>query len=327
MLEMFGVPATTEAVYRVMLDKPTAELDELAAHVGLSAEAARAELTVLAELMLVTAGPGGGPYFAIPPEQALEVLLAAEEARISECQRRVGRAREDLGELVEAFVASRSLRDSGGFVEQIDDPAVVTSRLFQLARSGTRKVSFMLPGDAVPPEAIGPSARLDNELLSRGIPLRAIVSDTSLESRHWRDHLTGQAGRGVQVRSHPAPPQRLVIVDETVAIVSRAHAAGALVMKDPDLVAPITALFDAVWHASAPVLAERTPAEGDEFSDARVRQVVALLAQGQKDEAIARRLQISVRTVRRLVSASLTALHAESRFEAGVIAVRRGWVS
>ncbi|WP_374967791.1 helix-turn-helix domain-containing protein [Terrabacter sp. BE26] len=322
------MPATTEAVYRVMLDKPTADLDELAAHVGLSAEAARAELTVLAELMLVSVGPEGCPFFAIPPEQALEVLLAAEEARISECQRRVGRAREDLGELVDAFVASRSLRDSAGFVEQIDDPSVVTSRLFQLARSGTRKVSFMLPGDAVPAEAIGPSARLDNELLSRGIPLRAIVSDTSLESRHWRDHLTGQAGRGVQVRSHPAPPQRLVIVDESVAIVSRAHAPGALVMKDPDLVAPITALFDAVWHASAPVLAERTPAaEGEEFSDARVRQVVALLAQGQKDEAIARRLQVSVRTVRRLVSASLTTLHAESRFEAGVIAVRRGWVS
>ena len=33
------------------------------------------------------------------------------------------------------------------------------------------------------------------------------------------------------------------------------------------------------------------------------------------------------RTVRRLVSAALTALHAESRFEAGVLAVRRGWVS
>ena len=262
MLEMFGVPATTEAVYRVMLDKPTADLDELAAHVGLSAEAARAELKVLAELMLVNVGPGGGPFFAIPPEQALEVLLAAEEARISECQRRVGRAREDLGELVEAFVASRSLRDSARVRRADRRPCgrhvpAVPACSFGLAQgllhaSRRRRAPR---GD----RALRPARQRAAE--SRH-PAAAIVSDTSLESRHWRDHLTGQARPRCAGPFHPAPPQRLVIVDETVAIVSRAQAPGALVMKDPDLVAPITALFDAVWHASAPVLGRTDPSGG-----------------------------------------------------------------
>ena len=158
MLEMFGAPATTEAVYRVMLDRPTADLDELAAHVGLSAEAARGELKVLAELMLVNVGPGGGP-FAIPPEQALKVLLAAEEARISECQRRVGRAREDLGELVDAFVASRSPHRRGSSSRSTTLPSSRPDCSSLRVRDAQ---VFMLPGDAVPAEAIGPSARLDN---------------------------------------------------------------------------------------------------------------------------------------------------------------------
>lgn len=326
MLQVFGVQAVTERVYRTMLEHPTADTAEVSLRVGLSVDEVRAELDLLADLMLVEVGAGALCFEAIPPEQAIQVLIAREEASLAERLRLVGRARDDLVSFVESFVASRSQLEADGLVEQIDDPRVVTSRLFQLARTARQRVSFLLPGDALPPEAIGPSARLDEELLTRGIPLRVIVSDASLETPHWREHLLGQVHRGLQARSHPAPPHRLVIVDADVAILPREHCSGAVVIHGPDLVAPTAALFDAVWQASIPVVASAETPDG-EFSDARVRQVVALLAQGQKDEAIARRLQVSVRTVRRLVSAALSALHAESRFEAGVLAVKRGWVA
>lgn len=326
MLEVFGVQALTESVYRAMLEHPTADTAAIASEVDVSVDEVRAELDLLADLMLVEVGVGASPFQAIPPEQAIAVLVAREEARLAERQRQVTEARDDMSALVESFVTSRTQQGSDGLVEQIDDPRVVTSRLFQLTRAARERVSFMLPGEALPPEAIGPSARLDGELLARGIPLRVVVSDASLERTHWRDHLCGQVQRGVQARSHPAPPQRLVIVDGDVAILPRDGSAGAIVVHGPDLVGPTAALFDTMWHDAIPIVMDAQVTES-EFSDARVRQVVALLAQGQKDEAIARRLQVSVRTVRRLVSAALTALHAESRFEAGVLAVKRGWVS
>ena len=326
MLEVFGVQALTESVYRAMLEHPTADTAAIASEVDVSVDEVRAELDLLADLMLVEVGVGSSPFQAIPPEQAIAVLVAREEARLAERQRQVTEARDDMSALVESFVTSRTQQGSDGLVEQIDDPRVVTSRLFQLTRAARERVSFMLPGEALPPEAIGPSARLDGELLARGIPLRVVVSDASLERTHWRDHLCGQVQRGVQARSHPAPPQRLVIVDGDVAILPRDGSAGAIVVHGPDLVGPTAALFDTMWHDAIPIVMDAQVTES-EFSDARVRQVVALLAQGQKDEAIARRLQVSVRTVRRLVSAALTALHAESRFEAGVLAVKRGWVS
>ncbi|TQM64726.1 helix-turn-helix transcriptional regulator [Humibacillus xanthopallidus] len=326
MLEVFGIQSVTESVYRSMLERPSADTTEIARIVGISVPQVKAELDLLADLMLVEVGAGTRPFQAIPPEQAIAVLIGREEARLAERQRQVSEAREDLTALVESFVTSRTQTDTQGRVEVIDDPRVVTSRLFQLTQGAHERVSFMLPGHALPPAAIAPSARLDDELLARGIPLRVVVTDASLDTPHWRDHLARQVVLGVQARSHPAPPHRMVIVDGDVAILPRDESSGALVVHGCDLVAPTAALFDEIWQAAIPLVPDTAGAPEGEFSDARVRQVVALLAQGQKDEAIARRLNVSVRTVRRLVSAALSALHAESRFEAGVLAVKRGWV-
>ncbi|MFG1952026.1 LuxR C-terminal-related transcriptional regulator [Micromonospora sp. NPDC048830] len=55
-------------------------------------------------------------------------------------------------------------------------------------------------------------------------------------------------------------------------------------------------------------------------------QVLKLLAAGLKDEAIARQMSTTTRTVRHRVQDVLTALNAKSRFHAGVEASRRGWV-
>ena len=54
------------------------------------------------------------------------------------------------------------------------------------------------------------------------------------------------------------------------------------------------------------------------------RLLLDLLAAGRRDEQIARELRLSVRTVRRRVAAIMQELGAESRFQAGVEAVRRG---
>jgi DNA-binding NarL/FixJ family response regulator len=56
------------------------------------------------------------------------------------------------------------------------------------------------------------------------------------------------------------------------------------------------------------------------------RQLVEMLAAGAKDEQIARALGVSLRTVRRRVAALLADLGVRSRFQAGVEAMRRGWV-
>ena len=56
------------------------------------------------------------------------------------------------------------------------------------------------------------------------------------------------------------------------------------------------------------------------------RFLLRQLAAGAKDEQIARTLGVSLRTVRRRIADLMTELGADSRFQAGVEAARRGWL-
>ncbi|MBW1598593.1 response regulator transcription factor [Streptomyces sp. JJ38] len=51
-----------------------------------------------------------------------------------------------------------------------------------------------------------------------------------------------------------------------------------------------------------------------------------MLVRGLTDRAVARRLGLSERTVRRMVAHLMDRLGAASRFEAGARAVERGWL-
>jgi DNA-binding CsgD family transcriptional regulator len=74
--------------------------------------------------------------------------------------------------------------------------------------------------------------------------------------------------------------------------------------------------------------AEITPTvEAVDLLTAQESIVVRLLAEGQTDDVVARRLGVSARTVRRIVTVVMRRLDARSRFEAGVHAVQRGWLS
>ena len=54
--------------------------------------------------------------------------------------------------------------------------------------------------------------------------------------------------------------------------------------------------------------------------------LLRLLSQGDTDEVVARKLGVSVRTVRRMASELMAELGARSRFQAGVRASERGWL-
>ena len=54
--------------------------------------------------------------------------------------------------------------------------------------------------------------------------------------------------------------------------------------------------------------------------------ILELLAQGYTDEVVARRLGLARRTYRRRLRSVMDRLGARSRFQVGVLAVRRGWI-
>ena len=56
------------------------------------------------------------------------------------------------------------------------------------------------------------------------------------------------------------------------------------------------------------------------------RRIVGLLAEGLTDDAIARRLGLTRRTCRRRIRVLMERLGARSRFQAGALAAKAGWL-
>jgi hypothetical protein len=129
------------------------------------------------------------------------------------------------------------------------------------------------------------------------------------------------AGQGP--RFHQDVPLRLLACDRDVAFVAIDPAntrAGAYVVKDPGLIGEAVALFEDVWANAVPakMAMPGEPRVGDELTI----QVLRLLTEGLKDDAIARRLGLSDRTVRRVVAQLLEDYDATSRFQLAVLAAQ-----
>jgi len=133
--------------------------------------------------------------------------------------------------------------------------------------------------------------------------------------------------RGGEIRTVPALPMQLVVIDRSVALLPVSPVdsrAGAIEVRNPGVLTAICALFEQVWHGATPL---HEPARRDGHGLSRQEtEILRLLAAGLTDEAIARKLDLSVRTVRRAIAGLHERLGAASRFQAGVNAVRNRWI-
>ena len=126
----------------------------------------------------------------------------------------------------------------------------------------------------------------------------------------WRCTAAG----GAEIRFHPGLPIELVHVDDAVALVFFAPGK-AIWGRSGEFVAMTGEWFDRVWEATpgvAPI-------------SERQRLVLALMAVAD-DHGIARRLEISVTTVRRHIKAIYDVLGVDNRFAAGMMAAKHGWI-
>lgn len=319
MFSSFGVSEHAESAYRHLLTTPV--LDDLDQVLGEDAATAVAELL---DRGLLRHGPDGRLRVE-PPERALDLLIAREEEALARRRAALQDLRGGVVDLVAEFVNGRT-ESFGGLIERVVGADGVRSRLYQLAVSAQREVWTTNPGPAPSRRAIEASRAMDRLSRARGVRSRSIFATEVMADEGMREYLAEVVAAGDEVRLHPDPPVLLFVVDGETALVPADTAkagAAALVLHSLALVQPMTVLFQQLWQASRPYLAQ----EAWDGEEDRLRRIVALLSEGQKDEAIARRLDVSVRTVRRLISLAVERMGAQSRFQAGVQAVRRGWVA
>ncbi|TDO44383.1 sugar-specific transcriptional regulator TrmB [Kribbella sp. VKM Ac-2527] len=309
MLESVGVAAADEAAYRTLLSIPGCGLPDLAKRLGRDADDVRETVKRLEELGLLTSTSDVPPrLLPTRPDVAVDALVAVRRAELDRVR---AEARVLLSELRE-----QEQHRPENLVEVIVGQEAIAARFAQLL-NGTKDTLMVLDR---PPYAakVEQSDNTVRGLLREGVAVRGIYSPDSLDVPGGVDEAYSAADAGESSRVHPQVPMKLAVFDRTAALLPLSVdqlVDSALVVHPCALLDALIEMFTLLWDQAVPVV----PARMDPL-DARL---MTLLAAGFKDDAIARQLTLSSRTVGRRVAELMETLGARTRFQAGIHAQRR----
>ncbi|MCI2423245.1 LuxR C-terminal-related transcriptional regulator [Saccharopolyspora sp. K220] len=194
-----------------------------------------------------------------------------------------------------------------------------TSALVAAARSEVLVMSSHTTATNSPIGAIRP---IDRDNVRRGVQYRVIVPDPARTAPGLAIRLAELTLAGAATRTVPVVPVDALVIDRSLVLL--ASGSGATALRLPSVITTTVELFERVWCAAVPLTTVDQPDTAP--LHARERALLALLSAGLTDTAAAARLNISVRTVRRVVADVMSQLGARSRFQAGVKAAERGWL-
>ncbi|MEU7114571.1 helix-turn-helix transcriptional regulator [Streptomyces sp. NPDC046182] len=322
---MLGLEPDVEAVYRLLLERPEMGVRQISGHLGLAEQDIRDALDVLSDLHLLRQGRGEAEFRTVSPEVGLGVLLNRIELELGSRQRKLEAARASVASLITRYGRQQHAPE---VVQQHFGLDAVRLRLEQLAATARTECLSFFPGGAQRPDVMESSKPLDQMALERGVSLRTLYQDSFRNDASTRDYVSWLSTLGGETRTVPSLPMLLVIVDQEVALVPLDPddgRRGALEIRSRGAVEALHVLFTRFWDAGIPWYEQDGP-DCNGLSR-RERELMYLLASGNTDEAIGKKLGLSLRTVRRTVSGLMVRLEARSRFEAGVLAARAGWLS
>lgn len=320
MLESLGLTEAEESCYRALLEHQGASESELAALLGSGRAAVGTLLRELESKGLVSRTPGKRPsYVPARPDIALESLLLTRRGELD-------RVRVEIAALLDTYRRGMP-KEIVQPVDLVTGEEAIRERWAQVQRSARREVRlFDKPPYVMSPGRPNP---VEMELLERGIAYRVIYDSMSFDVPGKLDSARACAERGEQGRVVDGLPMKLIIADHDMALT---HDISEHVLEDAVIVHPhallqaLDHLFEGVWDRAVPLPFARDAAEGVEGPDEQDRAILALLAAGSNDAAIAHRLGIGIRTVRRRLAGLEDLAGAATRFQLAIAAVRRNWI-
>lgn len=324
MWEAVGLVEREGRVYEALVEQGHATAARIAAEVALSPAQASRTLAGLAARGLLTRLPGRPARFAaVAPEHAAASLIAVQERQLLDLR---ARARQ-LGAVHRR--ASVAWQHPADLIEVLEGAANVANAFRRLQQDAQHQFR----GFDRPPYLNNPmdgndeeDRRLTNEEVAyRVIYDRSAVAMPGRMADIWNGIRLGEQARVGDV------PMKMMLCDDRSALIPVATAGSGYSIDAAYLIGPsslldaLSALFESLWQRAVPV--NRVPQEdgGDDLAAEDV-DLIGLLVAGNTDERIARSLGWHVRTVSRHVHQLMARVGAQTRFQLGVEAVRRGWV-
>lgn len=323
MLDRLGISAGIEAVYWAMVEHPTWNVDELATSLDVPEAVIRDAFSALADQAIIPPPPHQeGSLRSVSLRLGLLALLHQAEQQTITQQAKLLAARAS----VLAHTASHDTHRGREEIVRLEGADTVWERLTEHACTASESIMTLTTGRAMPPGSIETAKTLTRIALSRGVTIRHIYQESTLDDAGSRAYAELMAEQGEESRVMSEAPIRMTLVDRQFALIpiGPQPRRGALEIRGSSLVSTLCLLFDLLWEKSREFPRSAT-ADGDGLTDQTVA-ILRLLRQGLTDEAIGRQLQLSERTVRRTVHDLMRRLEVKSRFQAGVEVALRRWI-
>ena len=320
MRDQLGLSAAEEQVYLTVLQRGDADLTELSQVLPATVQVDLAQ--ILERLhqrgLLERVAEEPPRYRPVDPAVTLADHIAAKE-------RELQRSRQLVEELAQQYVrATTPLRlRPQELVEVVVGAREVMDRLRGEHRRARREVrSLERPPYVQVNTAPNP---IEMELLAQGVAHRVIYEEDAVNlPGRWND-IIGGIEAGEQARVVPRLPAKVLLIDDRVALLPARPGGlftdGLLVVHSGALLELLSEVFEVTWAHAIPL---RVTAGGLKDESADEQLVLNLLAAGLTDDAMARHLGVSVRTVQRRVREICARLGARTRFQAGLQARRHG---
>jgi DNA-binding CsgD family transcriptional regulator len=315
------------ALYRAILNHPNALLTDIADLLDHDAAELDKPMRRLAEMGLVRTDTDER-LNAISPMLAEATVLGAEDLELGARRASVEARRNAIRRLVVDWNEALSVAAPNKVaIDVVSDQSQIGNVMMHYADRCQNELLSVAPG-RLPKTRIDSRTRIANLYSARrGVRSRLLYQHAALRDRHTRSYLSELADNGAKIRFASSVPGRSLVIDGEVALLpvplsDNKH--GLVVVHEPNIVSWVIATFEQLWAESQP-LEDALSRQGDAAGLDQTRvAILRLMAEGEKDEAISRRLSISVRTCRRQIADYMAQVGASSRFQAGVIAARSG---
>lgn len=324
MLQSLDQPPEAVGLYRWLAAQPgPATATTAAVALSMSTSEACAALDGLVNAHLCRCDEAGERYRVVNPAPILARWLDTMDGQARGALDRAVTTRADAEAVREQYDNGHRPAFEGSDFVMLPTPAAVVAAIEDLSTS-CQEICTVLP--KVPDVAsIAAATPHDRMLLERGAEVRMIYPSTAHNDPEVMGHLVALAETGARIRLHPHPRTRLLIADRSSVVVSRAPEDDdqtALLITTPGIVTSLVHAFDLLWHGADEIRAQT----GAKEMGAVEREVLRLLLEGHKDAGIARRLDLSIRTIRRILTRLSEQSGVHGRFALGVRAAELGWV-
>ncbi len=277
-------------------------------------------LKELAAVRLVRTAGHREAFVATPPHMAAEESLRAQESAASSRLAELAHRRSEYAQLAAMFDVNQRTRYTS-LAEIVEGSAEGQERIVELKATATRSV-WATHATLLPPDELAAIRRYDENYAERGLEIREMYLHSARRHQLHAQHLRAIDAAGCHVRTRSQIPFSLLVIDSDTAVVPRPGGEpGVAVLRDPVTAGFVAHVFESFWlDAIVPTWSD---SEADEsVAEEIVIAIMRELARGHTDEAIARRLGISTRTIRRYLSKVAEEYNAQTRYQLGMVAHR-----